>query len=192
MEEEQVSKPQRRKHRGGRRRTEKKHEELATKDKGLTELLLLIAKLLAQTAQKTRIVSAAVLRTIVVPTASGLAIAPVKEGNSYASHAADLKSQLQTAKTARTAAAEPDIAEAEQKLNLAQAALRSNGPPAASNFLALLEACLPAATAIQQAGLRAVIDKFAETQPKIDICRLESCGSPDLKKIRFFLTLTPK
>ena len=186
MEEEEADKPKKRKHRGGRRRTEKKNKEIATKDKGLIELLLLISKLLAQTAQKTRIVSAAALRTIVAPTTSALVKALDLEGNSYASQAAGLKSQLQAAKAARASAAETDIADAEQKLATDQAALHLNGPPAASNFVALLEACLPAATSIQQARLRAVLDKFAEAPPKIDICRLESCATPDLKIIVFF------
>ena len=185
-DEDDDDKPRRRRrHRGGKRRTEQKQKQLATRDPGLVELLLLIAKLLAQTAQKTRLAAAVVFTTLIVPTNSLPATRLKQEGANYAEHAASLKAALATAKETKQAAGEQEVAQAEEQLQQAQAALRNNGPPAAACFLALLESALPDATPIQQAGLKAVVEKYLVDPPPVDVCRLESCSSAEFKKIVF-------
>ena len=77
------------------------------------------------------------------------------------------------------------MAEAELEQKAAQEVWRNNGPPAQTNWLALLEALLPAAKQLQSAGLKTPPEAGAATPPNIDACRLEGFSSPDLKKTVF-------
>ena len=182
-EEEQNQQPRRRGHRAGRRRTAAKKKEIATKDKGLIELLLLITKLLAQTTQKTRQVAAAIFTVLIVPAAGPIATALAAEGNNYAAHASDLKTKLQQARATKNEAGEEQLQATQIDLDKAELALKTNGPPAQANFVSLIEACVPEASALQQPALRALLTTFEQKPPDIDVCRLETCGNQDLKKV---------
>ena len=86
----------------------------------------------------------------------------------------------------RAAAAEDQILGAtEAEMKAAQKVLRDNGPPAQTNWLAFVESPVPAATGIQTGGMKALLQAAEQAPPDIDICRSESCSSPDMRCIFF-------
>ena len=192
MEENQQPRA-RRGRRAGRRRTAARAKQITFKDRSLQELLLLVAKLLAQTSHRVRQLNAAVFVTALLPADCEVIIAISEEGKRYAAHTATLSSALATARAAaKTAKEAQEIEEAETKVKTAALDMQNCGPPAAANWACLLETLLamPSLHPTTRGALEALKGQCETSPPEIDICRLENTAKDEIKNLYSLATMS--
>ena len=174
--------------RAGRRRTAAKAKQITFKDRSLQELLLLVAKLLAQTSHRVRQLNGAVFVTALLPASSSVIRSLSEEGKHYAAHTSTLAAALATARAAaKTAKETQEIEDAETKVQAATRDLQACGPPAATNWACLLETlhALPTLHPTTRGALEAIMGLNQDQMPDIDICRIENTAQEEIKKLVF-------
>ena len=170
-----------RRRRGGRRRTSAKDKTIKIADSNLKELLSTMAKLLSQTAARTRTLWSILVQTVILSEDSQVVISMRAEGKAFAANVAALRDKLSESKKNK---------EDTEGAATAQAALRQVGPPAPHMAVAMLEGLVQMDIG---RGPKSEVERYIEAWktsavPKIELCRLENAYEEGKVKIAFSIT----